>query len=128
MAQKMEAKQTARDLLGNSFPVAQKSDKVLAVAPQQVVGHLLANEDLCSLNDFGDGQGRVVVVVLVVDAVRVVSHHLLQQLHAHHRLPAKDRLHTGHGGCLVLVWIGGAEPQWDHTYIPKGNIEGELCP
>lgn len=79
-----------RDLLGHPLPVAQKGDKVFAVAPQQVIRHLLANEDLCSLDDLTDWQGCVVVVVLVVDAVRVAPHHLLQQLHAHHRLPAED--------------------------------------
>lgn len=98
-----------RDLLGHPFPVAQQGNKVLAVAPQQVVGHLLANEVLRSLNDFGDGQGCVVVVVLVVHTVRVTSHHLLQQLHTHHCLPAEDGLHTGHGGCLVIIWRGTGE-------------------
>lgn len=92
-----------RDLLGHPLPVSQKGNKVLAVAPQQVIRHLLANEDLRSLDDFTDGQGCVVVVVLVVDTVRVASHHLLQQLHAHHCLPAEDGLHTGHGGCRALV-------------------------
>lgn len=92
-----------RDLLGHPLPISQKGNKVLAVAPQQVIRHLLANEDLRSLDDFTDGQGCVVVVVLVVDTVRVASHHLLQQLHAHHCLPAEDGLHTGHGGCRALV-------------------------
>lgn len=104
MTHQTGAKQAVRDLLGHPLPVAQKGHEVLAVAPQQVVRHLLADEDLRSLDDFTDGQGRVVVVILVVDAVRVASDHLLQQLHAHYCLPAEDGLHTGHGGCLALVW------------------------
>lgn len=97
-----------RDLLGHPLSVAQEGDKVLAVAPQQVVGHLLANEDLRSLDDLTDGQGRVVMVVLVVDTVRIAPHHLLQQLHAHHGLPAEDGLHAGHGGCWALICREGA--------------------
>lgn len=92
-----------RDLLGHPLPVSQEGDKVLAVIPQQIIGHLLANEDLRPLDDFTDGQRCVVVVVLVVDTVRVASHHLFQQLHAHHRLPAEDGLHAGHGGCGALI-------------------------
>lgn len=103
MEHETEAKQTVRDLLGHPLPVAQKGNKVLAVAPQQVVGHLLVNENLRSLDDFTDGQGCVVMVVLVVYTVRVASHHLLQQLHAHHCLPAEDGLHAGHGGGLALI-------------------------
>lgn len=106
-----ETQQTVRDLLGHPLPIAQKGNKVLAVAPQQVVRHLLANEDLGSLDDFTNGQGCVVMVVLVVDTVRVASHHLLQQLHAHHCLPAEDRLHTGHGGRLALICSGVTSTQ-----------------
>lgn len=104
MTHETETKQTVRDLLGHPLPIAQKGNKVLAVAPQQVIRHLLANENLGSLDDFADRQGCVVVVILVVDPVRVASHHLFQQLHAHHCFPAEDRLHTGHGSCLTLIY------------------------
>lgn len=115
MTEETETEQTERDLLGYPLPVAQEGNKVLAVAPQQVIGHLLADEDLRSLDDFTDGQGRVVVVVLVVDTVRVTSHHLLQQLHAHHCFPAEDGLHTGHGGCCTLIWRRG-ETKCDESH------------
>lgn len=78
------------DLFRHPLSVAQEGHKVLAVAPQQVIRHLLVNEDLSSLDDLADGEGGVVVVVFVVDAVRVAAHHLLQQLHAHHGLPTED--------------------------------------
>lgn len=92
-----------RHLLGHALPVSQQGDKVLAVVSKQIVGHLLANKNLRSLDDFTDGQRCVVVVVLVVDTVRVTSHNLFQQLHAHHGLPAEDGLHTGHSGCGTLI-------------------------
>lgn len=93
-----------RDLLRHPLPIAQEGNKVLAVVPQQVIRHLLANEDLCSLDDFTDGQRCVVVVILVVNTVRVISHHILQQLHAHHCLPAEDGFHTGHSSCRALIY------------------------
>lgn len=92
-----------RHLLGHALPVSQQGDKVLAVVSKQIVGHLLANENLRSLDDLAHGQRCVVVVVLVVDTVRVTAHNLFQQLHAHHGLPAEDRLHAGHGGCRTLI-------------------------
>lgn len=98
------------NLLGHPLPVAQKGNKVLTVAPQQVIGHFLTDEDLGSLDDFTDGQRRVVVVVLVVNAVRVAAHHLLQELHAHHSLPAEDGLHTRHGGCRAFIWREQKQP------------------
>lgn len=73
-----EAEQTVRDLLRNPLPVTKKGNEVLAVAPQQVIRDLLANEDLCPLDDFTDREGCVVVVILVVDTVGITSHHLLQ--------------------------------------------------
>lgn len=113
MKHETEAEQTVKDLLRHPLPVAQKGNKVLAVAPQQVVRHLLANEDLCSLDDFRDRKGCVVVVILVVDTVGVTSHNLLQKLHAHHRLPAEDRFHTGHCSCLSLICGKGRDFQLD---------------
>lgn len=98
------------NLLGHPLPVAQKGNKVLTVAPQQVIGHFLTDEDLGSLDDFTDRQRRVVVVVLVVNAVRVAAHHLLQELHAHHSLPAEDGLHTRHGGCRAFIWREQKQP------------------
>lgn len=98
-----------RHLLGHALPVSQQGDKVLAVVSKQIVGHLLANKNLRSLDDFTDGQRCVVVVVLVVDTVRVTSHNLFQQLHAHHGLPAEDGLHTGHSGRRTLIWTQRGE-------------------
>lgn len=92
-----------RDLLRHPLPIAQEGHKVLAVVPQQVIRHLLANEDFCSLDDFTDGQRWVVVVILVVNTVWVISHHVLEQLHAHHCLPAEDGFHTGHNSCRALI-------------------------
>lgn len=100
------------NLLGHPLPVAQKGNKVLTVAPQQVIGHFLADEDLGSLDDFTDRQRRVVVVVLVVNAVRVAAHHLLQELHAHHSLPAEDGLHARHSGCRAFIWREWKQPEW----------------
>lgn len=92
-----------RYLLGHALPVSQQGDEVLAVVSKQIIGHLLANKNLRSLDDFTDGQRCVVVIVLVVNTVRVTTHDLLQQLHAHHGLPAEDGLHTGHSGCGALI-------------------------
>lgn len=102
------------NLLGHPLPVAQKGNKVLTVAPQQVIRHFLADEDLGSLDDFADRQRRVVVVILVINAVRVTAHHLLQQLHAHHSLPAEDGLHTRHSSCRAFIWRKQKQP-WNGT-------------
>lgn len=98
------------NLLGHPLPVAQKGNKVLTVAPQQVIRHFLADEDLGSLDDFADGQRRVVVVILVVNTVRITAHHLLQQLHANHSLPAEDGLYAGHSGCRAFIWRKEEQP------------------
>lgn len=115
------------NLLGHPLPVAQKGNKVLTVAPQQVIRHFLADEDLGSLDDFADGQGRVVVVVLVVNAVRVAAHHLLQQLHAHHSLPAEDGLDAGHGGCRAFIWTREGQPGDGTTLMFNYNLIEHLC-
>lgn len=112
------------NLLGHPLPVAQKGNKVLTVAPQQVIRHFLADEDLGSLDDFADGQRCVVVVILVVNAVRVAAHHLLQQLHANHSFPAENGLYAGHSGCRAFIW---GKERW--TINLKKNISAgvQLC-
>lgn len=90
-------------LLRDPLAIAKQRDEVLAVVAQQVVGHLLVDEVLGTPDDLLHRKGSVGAVVLVVDAVSIVSHHLLQELHPHHGLSAEHRLSTAKRGWRSLL-------------------------
>lgn len=62
---------------------------MLAIVAKQVVGHLLVDEVLSAPDDLRHREGSVGAIILVVDAVGVIPHRVLQELHPHPGLSAE---------------------------------------